>query len=64
MNVIRYNDVNKMNVVTLQLKTKNFLCKVHKFRKKNKTILYQHLFKAMMKNCLKNVEKCGIRLLN
>ena len=36
MNVIRYNDVNKMNVVTLQLKTKNFLCKVYKLKKKNK----------------------------
>ena len=34
MNVIRYNDVNKMNVVTLQLKTKNFLCKVYKLKKK------------------------------
>ena len=30
--VIRYNDVNRMNVAPLQLKIKNFLCKIHELK--------------------------------
>ena len=30
--VIRYNGANKMNVVPLQLKIKNFLCKIHELK--------------------------------
>ena len=59
--IIRYHDVNKMKLVPLQLKRKNFFWVnyIHL-----RTILEQYLFTVMIKNFLENVEKYGIRLLN
>ena len=60
---IRYNDVNKMRIVPLQLKIKNFFGKIHEL-KNNITVMSIQLCKVMIKNFLEKLEKYGIRLLN
>ena len=56
--IVRYNDVNKMAIIPLQLKIKNFVSKVYTYAKNNKVFL------TMIKKFLKNVTKYGLILLN
>ena len=55
--IIRYNDVNKKKIVPLQLKINNFyLGELH--------MLLNDITIILIKNCLKNLEKYGTRLMN
>ena len=56
--IVRYNDVNKMAIIPLQLKIKNFVSKVYTYPKNNKVFL------TMIKKFLKNVTKYGLILPN
>ena len=58
--IIRYNDVNKMATVPLQLKIKNFYGGISTYAKNNR-LMHIH---SNDKKLLENVEKYGIRLLN
>ena len=58
--IIRYHDVNKMKLVPLQLKIKNFSSELHTFAKNNRVMFIYNNDKEL----LENVEKYGIRLLN
>ena len=62
--IIRYNDVNKMTIVSLQLKIKNFFGKIHKF-KNNITLMFiqsddKELFRKIRKIWNKIIELIGI----
>ena len=58
--IIRYNDVNKMKIVPLQLKIKIFFGKIHTYTNNNRVMPIHN----DDKNFLENAEKYGIRLLN
>ena len=53
---IRYNDVNKMNVVPLQLKIKNFLGKIHQLKNNITLMSIQSNDKELFKKCRENME--------
>ena len=61
---IRYNDVNKMNVVPLQLKIKNFVCKKHELKNDITLMSIQNndkeLFKKFSEIWNKIIELIGI----
>ena len=58
--IIRYNEVNKMKIIPLQLNINNFYGKLHKF--KNNITLTS--IESIGKKLFKKLEKYGIRLLN
>ena len=58
--IIRYNDVNKIKIVPLQLKIKIFFGKIHTYTNNNRVMPIHN----DDKNFLENAEKYGIRLLN
>ena len=58
--IIRYNDVNKMATLPLQLKIKNFYGGISTYAKNNR-LMHIH---SNDKKLLENLEKYGIRLLN
>ena len=57
----RYQDSNKINIVPLQLKIKNFYYEIHYDDGYNERIYIENSDK---KDFLKKLEKYGIRLLN
>ena len=57
---IRYSDLNKMEIESLQLKIKDFSVELHTFRKSD-SVMFIH---NDDKDVFKKLEKHGIRLLN
>ena len=49
--IIRYNDVNKMTTVTLQLKIKNFFGKIHKYTNNNRVMPIHKDDKELFRKC-------------
>ena len=57
---IRYEDLNKTNIMTLQLKINNFLYEICAYNNGDKIMYIENSDKEF----LKKIEKYGIRLLN
>ena len=49
--IIRYNDVNKMTTVTLQLKIKNFFGKIHTYANNNRVMPIHNDDKELFRKC-------------
>ena len=49
--IIRYNDVNKMTAVTLQLKIKNFFGKIHTYTNNNRVMPIHNDDKELFRKC-------------
>ena len=49
--IIRYNDVNKMTIVPLQLKTKNFLGELHTYTSNNRVMPIHSDDKELFRKC-------------
>ena len=49
--IIRYNDVNKMTAVTLQLKIKNFFGKIHTYTNNNRVMPIHNDDKEFFRKC-------------
>ena len=62
--IIRYNDVNKMMIVPLQLKINNSYNKINAFKKNNKVIFIYNDDKGFFRKCIdiwdKIIELIGI----
>ena len=59
--VIRYNDVNRINVVPLRLKIKNFLCEIHELKNNiPPTSIQSELFKKLREIWNKIIKLIGI----
>ena len=55
--IIRYNDVNKMMIVPLQLKINNSYNKINAFKKNNKIMFIYDVDKEFFRKCIEIWEK-------